>query len=115
METAHQHGLGYDVALHRLQHIGAAGIGMTFGVIQYMLGTRNLGDAGAAPAAATPEERATWRRQAQLAIGTLLALHAPRPLLVISSRRGTDDEEFPLEEAAKYLKEPYKRQRTVAE
>ena len=53
---------------------GAAGIGMTFGVIQYMLGTRNLGDAGAAPAAATPEERATWRRQAQLAIGTLLAL-----------------------------------------
>ena len=40
---------------------GAAGIGMTFGVVQYMLGTRNLGDAGAAPAAATPEERATWQ------------------------------------------------------
>jgi hypothetical protein len=34
-------------------------------------------------------------------IGTLLALHAPDPLLVISSRRGTDDEEFPLEEAEK--------------
>ena len=34
-------------------------------------------------------------------IGTLLALHAPRPLLVISSRRGTDDQEFPLEEAEK--------------
>ena len=34
-------------------------------------------------------------------IGTLLALHAPQPLLAISSRRGTDDEEFPLEEAAK--------------
>jgi hypothetical protein len=34
-------------------------------------------------------------------IGTLLALHAPAPLLVISSRRGTDDEEFPLEEAEK--------------
>ncbi|GMU21063.1 MAG: hypothetical protein AMXMBFR13_11570 [Phycisphaerae bacterium] len=34
-------------------------------------------------------------------IGTLLALHAPAPLLVINSRRGTDDEEFPLEEAEK--------------
>lgn len=34
-------------------------------------------------------------------IGTLLALHAPDPLLVISSRRGTDDQEFPLEEAEK--------------
>jgi murein DD-endopeptidase MepM/ murein hydrolase activator NlpD len=32
-------------------------------------------------------------------IGTLLALHAPEPLLVISSRRGTDDQEFPLDEA----------------
>jgi dienelactone hydrolase len=34
-------------------------------------------------------------------IGTLLALHAPRPLVVISSKRGTDDEEFPLPEAEK--------------
>jgi hypothetical protein len=34
-------------------------------------------------------------------IGTLLALHAPRPLLIISSRRGTDDQEFPLAEAEK--------------
>ena len=34
-------------------------------------------------------------------IGTLLALHAPRPLLIISSRRHTDDQEFPLEEAEK--------------
>ena len=32
-------------------------------------------------------------------IGTLLALHAPRPLLVISSKRRTDDHEFPWEEA----------------
>ena len=29
----------------------------------------------------------------------LLALHAPHPLVVISSKRGTDDEEFPLDEA----------------
>ena len=34
-------------------------------------------------------------------IGTLLALHAPGPLVVISSRRHTDDQEFPLEEAEK--------------
>jgi hypothetical protein len=34
-------------------------------------------------------------------IGTLLALHAPRPLVVVSSLRGTDDEEFPLDEAEK--------------
>ncbi|MCR4412294.1 MAG: acetylxylan esterase [Thermoguttaceae bacterium] len=34
-------------------------------------------------------------------IGTLLALHAPEPLVVISSRRGTDDQEFPLDEANK--------------
>jgi hypothetical protein len=34
-------------------------------------------------------------------IGVLLALHAPQPLLVLSSRRRTDDEEFPVEEAQK--------------
>jgi len=34
-------------------------------------------------------------------IGTLLALHAPNPLLIISSKRGTDDQEFPLDEAEK--------------
>lgn len=34
-------------------------------------------------------------------IGTLLALHAPEPLLVISSLRRTDDEEFPFEEAVR--------------
>jgi murein DD-endopeptidase MepM/ murein hydrolase activator NlpD len=34
-------------------------------------------------------------------IGTLLALHAPGPLLVLSSKRGTDDQEFPLDEAEK--------------
>jgi len=34
-------------------------------------------------------------------IGTLLALHAPDPLVIISSLHGTDDEEFPLSEAEK--------------
>ena len=57
-------------------HLGfaAAGVGMTLGVIQYVLGARNLGEAGSQPASATPAERARWRRQAQIAVGVLLAL-----------------------------------------
>ena len=57
-------------------HLGfaAAGVGMTLGVIQYVLGGGNLGDAGQLPAPATPEQRAKWRRQGQLAGGVLLAL-----------------------------------------
>ena len=64
--------LGQEISWHL--GFGAAGVGMTLGVIQYMLGSRNLGEAGAAPAPATPEERARWRRQAQLAVGILIAL-----------------------------------------
>ena len=64
--------LGQEINWHL--GFGAAGVGMTLGVIQYMLGSRRLGDAGLAPAAATPEERARWRRQAQIAIGVLIAL-----------------------------------------
>ncbi len=39
-------------------HLGfaAAGVGMTLGVIQYVLGARNLGDAGLLPAPGTPEQ-----------------------------------------------------------
>ena len=58
-------------------HLGfaAAGVGMTLGVIQYVLGGRNLGDAGLHPApAASPEAAARWRRQAQLWGGVLVAL-----------------------------------------
>src|SRR3954463_5089167 len=52
-------------------HIGfaAAGVGMTLGVIQYVLGSRNLGDAGLLPAPGTPEQVAKWRRQGQMAAG----------------------------------------------
>ena len=47
-------------------HLGfaAAGVGMTLGVIQYVLGSRNLGDAGSCRRPAHPEQVATWRRQA---------------------------------------------------
>jgi proton-dependent oligopeptide transporter, POT family len=57
-------------------HFGfaAAGVGMTLGVIQYVLGARNLGDAGLLPAAGTPEQVARWRRQGQIAAGLLAAL-----------------------------------------
>ncbi len=57
-------------------HFGfaAAGVGMTLGVIQYVLGGSKLGDAGAEPAPATPEVRARWRRQGQIALGVLVAL-----------------------------------------
>ena len=57
-------------------HLGfaAAGVGMTLGVIQYVLGGRNLGDAGQLPAPGTPEQVAKWRRQGQIAAGVLVAL-----------------------------------------
>ena len=57
-------------------HFGfaAAGVGMTLGVIQYVLGGSKLGDAGAEPAPATVEVRARWRRQGQIAFGVLVAL-----------------------------------------
>jgi POT family proton-dependent oligopeptide transporter len=64
--------LGQEINWHL--GFGAAGVGMTLGVIQYVLGARKLGDAGEAPAPATPEERSRWRRQAQISVGILLAL-----------------------------------------
>ncbi|MEO8679181.1 MAG: peptide MFS transporter [Vicinamibacterales bacterium] len=58
-------------------HLGfaCAGVGMTFGVIQYVLGAKHLGDAGMHRAPATPEQAAAWKRQAQLG-GGLIALLA---------------------------------------
>jgi POT family proton-dependent oligopeptide transporter len=57
-------------------HFGfaAAGVGMTLGVIQYVLGSKNLGEAGLLPAPATPAERAKWRQQAQISFGVLALL-----------------------------------------
>jgi POT family proton-dependent oligopeptide transporter len=46
---------------------GAAGVGMTLGLIQYMLGRKHLGEAGRYPAAAeSPEAAARQKRQAIL-------------------------------------------------
>ncbi len=58
-------------------HLGfaSAGVGMVFGVIQYLVGRQNLGDAGMHPApAASPEIAAAWKRQARTWGGTLAAI-----------------------------------------
>jgi POT family proton-dependent oligopeptide transporter len=57
-------------------HFGfaAAGVGMKLGVVQYVLGSRTLGDAGVLPAPGTPEERTKWRKQATISALILLAL-----------------------------------------
>ena len=54
--------LGQRVDWH--MGFGAAGVGMTIGLIQYVLGRKHLGDAGRFPAqAASPEAGAQQRRQ----------------------------------------------------
>ena len=57
-------------------HVGfaAAGVGMTLGVIQYLLGAGNLGEAGLYPAApASPEAGARLRRNTTV-VGAVLAI-----------------------------------------
>jgi proton-dependent oligopeptide transporter, POT family len=66
--------LGQEIAWH--YGFAAAGVGMLLGVIQYVLGGNSLGDAGAAPAPATPEERARWKQQATLWGGLFVAIVA---------------------------------------
>jgi POT family proton-dependent oligopeptide transporter len=62
---------------------GAAGVGMTLGLIQYVLGARALGDAGMKPApAASPEAAAKLKRQAVLGIGGGLAVLTAVGLLI---------------------------------
>jgi POT family proton-dependent oligopeptide transporter len=54
---------------------GAAGVGMTIGLIQYMLGRRHLGDAGLAPAdAGSPEAQRRQASQAARWIATVVVL-----------------------------------------
>jgi POT family proton-dependent oligopeptide transporter len=46
---------------------GAAGVGMTFGLVQFLLGSRHFGTAGIAPGGApTPELKAKYKKQATL-------------------------------------------------
>lgn len=67
--------LGQEVSWHL--GFAAAGVGMTLGVIQYVLGSRNLGDAGLHPAPAeSPQAAASLRRNATIAGVALLAVLA---------------------------------------
>jgi POT family proton-dependent oligopeptide transporter len=64
--------LGQKVSWHT--GFAAAGVGMTIGVIQYVLGGRHLGDAGVHPAPAeSPRAAARLRRNAGLIAGLLAA------------------------------------------
>ncbi|MCC7126832.1 MAG: peptide MFS transporter [Acidobacteria bacterium] len=67
--------LGQQVSWHL--GFGAAGVGMVVGIVQYVLGSRRLGDAGLAPAtAASPAAAAADRRTAFMwgSIGLALIL-----------------------------------------
>ncbi len=67
--------LGQQVSWHL--GFGAAGVGMVIGIIQYVLGSRNLGEAGVSPApAVSPAAAAADRRTAMTwgAIGLALIL-----------------------------------------
>jgi proton-dependent oligopeptide transporter, POT family len=65
--------LGQEISWHL--GFAAAGIGMTLGVIQYVLGSKNLGNAGLYPApAASPQAAAALRRNAAIVGGALLVV-----------------------------------------
>ena len=67
--------LGQNVSWH--VGFATAGVGMTLGIIQYVLGGKNLGDAGIHPVpAASPEAGARLQRNAIVAGGILIALLA---------------------------------------
>ncbi len=54
---------------------GAAGVGMTLGLVQYMVGSRRLGTAGLLPASTgSPEADARYRQRAWIGIGVGLLL-----------------------------------------
>jgi POT family proton-dependent oligopeptide transporter len=65
--------LGQMVSWHT--GFGAAGVGMTLGLIQYVLGSRHLGDAGLLPVpAGSPAEAAALKRSVAIWGSLLLAL-----------------------------------------
>lgn len=87
--------LGQQVSWHL--GFAAAGFGMLIGVIQYVMGGTNLGDAGIAPAPApTPEIAAQWKRQVQSWVGggaalvVVAALAAYFGLLQVSATQVSD-------------------------
>ena len=75
---------------------GAAGVGMTLGLVQYVLGSRHLGEAGLHPApAASPREAASLKRAATIWLGggmlVLVALAIAIATGVLPVTRGAGD------------------------
>ena len=67
--------LGQQVNWH--YGFAAAGVGMTFGLLQYVFGSRGLGDAGMHPGVALSQaDRVTYARRLWLSVGATLALVA---------------------------------------
>lgn len=65
--------LGQQVSWHL--GFAAAGVGMAFGVVQYVMGSANLGEAGMRPAPApSPAVAAAWKRQVQTWVGAVAAV-----------------------------------------
>jgi len=65
--------LGQEISWH--VGFAAAGFGMVFGVIQYLLGSKHLGDAGVSPVpAGSPAEAAALKRSVTIWGSVLLAL-----------------------------------------
>src|SRR4030095_4338167 len=68
-------GMGMDPNSAWHWAFGAAGVGMTFGVVQYLLGSRHLGGAGLHPTpAASPEAFAMLRQRTTIWLGGALAI-----------------------------------------
>jgi POT family proton-dependent oligopeptide transporter len=82
-ETVTGWGMDPNVTWHWA--FGAAGVGMTLGVIQYVLGGRTLGTAGVVPGAATtPELAAGYKRKALSYIGLAVAVIALTAVAALS-------------------------------
>jgi POT family proton-dependent oligopeptide transporter len=64
---------------------GAAGVGMTLGLIQYVAGARHLGDAGMRPAPQSPQDPAAAWRQARLWGGLVAGGLLASGILLLSS------------------------------
>jgi POT family proton-dependent oligopeptide transporter len=64
------HGLDPHAAWH--WGFGAAGVGMTLGLLQYVLGSKHLGSAGLHPVPASSAESARLTRRVRITLGVLL-------------------------------------------
>ncbi|HEX4494980.1 MAG TPA: peptide MFS transporter [Thermoanaerobaculia bacterium] len=81
---------GFDLANQWHWGFGAAAIGMTLGVIQYVLGSRRLGDVGLPPSAAERPGRARDWRNLLIACGVFVLLVAAAVMMRVSMSKVSD-------------------------